>query len=236
MNFEAQIGIAFGCVIAFLFACILVYRCVPRPRWRRNEDTIDEMERGLSFSRVETLTSRPVVMNTPRTDQRSESSRSPTRPSAAYIGSGSSSAKCNPRSQAQPLRRLRALDEASGNPSMVQEPSRRGNGDVLRIPTLRPHSPLSLFAQGPGSNVDLENSHSHTDDHFIASQQSDFDTYSAALQDEQDAAGARRESGTHSFASDLEAAAGLAAMQMADAQDAADEARKTKWRSFISRP
>lgn len=77
---------------------------------------------------------------------------------------------------------------------------------IVRTPMNENNSPQPLFAQGPDLGVDLQNSHVHTNGHLTAPQQSDFGTYSEG--------------------SDAEAEAGLAALQMADEQDAADEARR----------
>ena len=63
-----------------------------------------------------------------------------------------------------------------------------------------------LFGQGLDSVSNSQNSHLHTNGHLTAPQQSDFGAYSEG--------------------SDAEAEAGLAALQMADEQDAAEEARR----------
>lgn len=80
-----------------------------------------------------------------------------------------------------------------------------------RSPTMQNHldesdSPRPLFSAGSGLDSTSHNNYGHTNGHLNAPQQTDL--------------------GTHSEGSDAEAEAGLAALQMADAQDALDEARR----------
>ena len=80
-----------------------------------------------------------------------------------------------------------------------------------RSPTVQTHlddsdSPQSLFPAGLGSDPRSHHEYVHTNGHLNAPQQTDF--------------------GPHSEGSDAEAEAGLAALQMADEQDALDEARR----------
>lgn len=75
---------------------------------------------------------------------------------------------------------------------------------TMRTPINESNSPQPLFAPESTPSPDLQNSHSYTNGHLTAPQQGSF----------------------YSEGSDAEAEAGLAALQMADEQDAADEARR----------
>lgn len=80
-----------------------------------------------------------------------------------------------------------------------------------RSPNMQIHrdesdSPQPLFSAGSGPDLTSHNDHGHTNGHLNAHQQTDI--------------------GAHSEGSDAEAEAGLAALQMADEQDALDEARR----------
>lgn len=81
-----------------------------------------------------------------------------------------------------------------------------GRSPIVRSRMNETNLPQPLFAPESRPGPDLQNSHAHTNGHLTAPQQSDFGAYSEG--------------------SDAEAEAGLAALQMADEQDAADEARR----------
>lgn len=75
---------------------------------------------------------------------------------------------------------------------------------TMRTPMNESNSPQPLFAPESATSPDQQNSHSYTNGHLTTPQQGGF----------------------YSEGSDAEAEAGLAALQMADEQDAADEARR----------
>lgn len=111
---------------------------------------------------------------------------------------------------------MAGLSQDSGYDELMREVEdavmgRETNSRSRRSPMIQTHmddnnSPQPLFSTGLGSEERSESDYVHTNGHLNAPQQADF--------------------GLHSEGSDAEAEAGLAALQMADEQDALDEARR----------